>query len=190
MDEIFIQQVIANNYKKVRIYFPRLSRYLINTLATNHPTRMCEVINHRNLEMLLYYFCAVVEVNSTYPEAFNYFQSCLTNEEFFNKNYLDFKDGYLYDKTFNQTYFETSLQEASIDFVMFFLEIEQGSEFDFDIFNNSVNKILNHELKKCDLQKDMYSNEYIEILYMQSLLKTLENYKELENSFKELLNNT
>jgi len=188
MDELFINQVISNNYQEAQNYFPRLSKYLMNILANTKPEKVCQVVNYRNVEMFLYYLCAVIEAKSTYTDAFNYLQSQLTDEELINKNYLDFKDGYLYDKHFNQNYFLATIQESAVDLVMFFLEVEQGSVFDFDIFKNSVNKILTNQLKNSNIQEDIYSNEYIELTYMQNVLNALENLDEFVKVLQSNLN--
>ena len=50
---------------------------------------------------------------------------------------MDFKDGFLYDKFFNKSHFESTMHEAGIDFAVFFLELEQQNDFNF-VFSRMV----------------------------------------------------
>ena len=79
-----------------------------------------ELAKYYNVQHFLYHLCVVVEIKDDYIQAFEYFVSKLTQEEFKNKNYLDFEDGYVYDFQMNQNFFYLKPQDASFSFYEFF----------------------------------------------------------------------
>lgn len=181
----FMESVISNNFSAAQRYFPRLSKclmsYLMGENGELHNLKPENISDYFNVQHFLYHLCVVTEIQDDYVEAFEYFVSKLTDDELQNKNYLDFEDGYVYDYQINQNYFYLKLQDASFSFYEFFNELSDVSDgFNFKKFKDFTLNLLNSQLKAIDMSKKMYSNEYVEIYYMQAIIKVLNDTKHLD----------
>ena len=119
--------------------------------------------------------------SSAYVDAFEYFVSKLTHQEFKNKNYLDFEDGYVYDFQLNQNAFYLKLQDACFSFYEFFRELSDiSTSFSFKKFKKFTLEVLDEQIKNCNIDNKVQSNEYVEFCFMNALVKVLTDAKHLE----------
>lgn len=181
----FVEEVIANNLQEAQRYFPRLSKFLMSYFmgeddSFNNITPET-IAKYYNVQHFLYHLCVVTEIKDDYVEAFEYFVSKLTNEEWKNKNYLDFEDGYVYDFQMNQNFFYLKLQDACFSFYEFFRELSDiSSSFNFKQFKNFVLEVLDEQIKTIQMDSKMQSNEYVEVCFMQALVKVLNDTKHID----------
>lgn len=181
----FVEEVISNNFQEAQRYFPRLSKYLMSYFMGENDEfndiTPENIAKYYNVQHFLYHLCVVVEIKDDYIQAFEYFVSKLTQEEFKNKNYLDFEDGYVYDFQMNQNFFYLKLQDASFSFYEFFRELSDiSSSFSFKNFKNFALDVLNAQIASIKMDSKMQSNEYVEACFMQALIKILNDTKHLD----------
>ena len=188
--EFSVEDVIVNNIERAQYYFPRLTKYLMKKTSTMNLTNKRAFVKHQYLEYFLYYLCTIVEINEDYIKCVDYITERLKPEAMFNKTYLEFIDGYLHDKDYNEALVLQCIDEAGCMFETFFIELEEETEdaFDFDVFRNYAMQILKKLIKSCNVDK-IYSNEYYECMFMAASLNTLKlglEYEQQENEENQI----
>lgn len=176
---------IAELYPTVKKYLPRLSSYLMNLYSTE-PTKTCQKTHHQYVGLMLFSFCNYFRYDEDLTKAYNYAHENLSQEEFFNKNYLSFIDGKLYDKTYSPDYLSSLIEDAVISFELPFREIQKTSPDEMDTFMNYLLKVSDHICKNTDINGELYCAEYLEQCFLHMLKDNLEIYFE----YKDSLTNT
>ena len=106
---------IRDLYPTMKQYLPRFSSYLMDLYSTV-PQKACQKVHHQYVGLMLFSFCNYFRYDEDFAKAYNYAHENLSQEEFFNKNYLSFIDGKLYDKTYSPEYISSLIEDAVICF--------------------------------------------------------------------------
>lgn len=180
--EISVEDVITNNIKRAQYYFPRLTKYLMNKTSTMNLTNKRAFIQHQYLEYFLYHLCTLIELNDDYIKCIDYVTERLKEEPLYNKTYLEFTDGYLHNKDYNEQLVMQTIGDAGYVFESFFIELEEETDgiFNFDTFRFYAMKIFKKLMQSCNINDKIYSNEYYEYCFMAASLNTLQQGIEAE----------
>ena len=175
-NEFTVESVIVNNYKRAHYYFPRLSKYLMEKTSTMNLTNINAFKQHQYLQYFLYFLCSRIELNDDYVKCIDYISERLVEEPMLNKSYLDFKDGYLHNKDYNEALVMQTIADSGYEFESFFIELEEETDgrFNFTVFRSLLVKIFTKLIKSCAVDEPINSNEYYEICFMNSALNTLQ----------------
>lgn len=174
-----IENYIANNFGKVQEYFPMLGHILMDLTSDEIPSSFCQKSNYMNAKLFLYVLCFLSEQNLTYIKAHSEFKKLLTNETL-PDSYFKFNDGYIYSKSYNPTLLNLQIEDTVLDFKMITEELIKAANvniLDINIFRNfSLNILTQSYDKYLNNNDDMFSNEYLEMLF----IKILANYIKLD----------
>jgi len=174
-----IENYIANNFRKVQEYFPMLGHLLMDLTSDKIPSAFCQKTNYMNAKLFLYVLCFLSEQSLTYTKAHSEFKKLLTNE-ILPDSYFKFNDGYIYSKSYNPTLLNLQIEDTALDFKMITEELIKAANvdiLDINIFRNFSLNILTESYKKyLNNNDDMFSNEYLEMLF----IKILANYIKLD----------
>ena len=176
-------KLIADLYPTMKQLLPRLSSYLMDLYSTE-PTRSCEKVNHLYVGLVLYSFCNFFTYDAEFSKAHTYAYENLSQEEFTNKSYLSFIDGKLYDKSYNEMYLYSLIDDAAISFELPLIEMKQIKPEEAEILIGYIIRIINYLSSKTDLNSDLYCAEFLEQCFLNSVKKNLELYFEYNDSLQ------
>ena len=132
--------------------------------------------NYISAKLFLYLLCYVCDQNLMYVQAHKKFEKLLTTEEL-PDSYLKFNDGLVYSRTFNKAAFQNLIEDSAMDVNFAANDIIDSANVNIlnkDLFRIVVLNILKIQMEDClKNTDDMYSNEYLEMCFMQSLTNVI-----------------
>ena len=182
-----IESYIADNFQNVQKYFPRLGHYLMFLTSEDIPEKACQKAIYLNSKLFLYILSYISSKKDfEYRKAHKEFSSLVT-EEILPDSYLKFNDGLVYSKSFNTTKLSMQIEDTALDFKIMTEDIIKASNVNIlnnETFRTVVINVLISQLNEYEKDmEDIYSNEYLEMAFMQSLKRVLETSILIDSTF-------